>query len=117
MKRGQRLPVALQTLDDGLLKQFDIGWRAPCRKPGWFYKHETKILPPVDSLTRDRFVDTDSYRERINDGFRAILNARVVGNRVSERRWRGIFRMRVRVFNGSRPVTRCYKRTRWRAAR
>jgi hypothetical protein len=55
-----------------------------------------------------------AYRERLRDGLRAVLNARVAGTRVSERRWRGIFRIRVRVFRGSREVDRCYKRTRWR---
>ena len=75
------------------------------------------MLPPMDLSTRDRFVDADGYRERFDNGIRAILNARAAGNRVSERRWRGIFRIRVRVFRGSRLVDRCYVRTRWRVTR
>jgi hypothetical protein len=114
-KTGQGFPAVLRTGDDGMLRQFDISWRARCQTGT--YTHSTKVLTPVDSLTRDRFVDADGYRERINDGFRSILHVRVVGNRVSERRWRGIFRIRVRVFRGSREVDRCYKRTGWRVRR
>jgi hypothetical protein len=43
--------------------------------------------------------------------------ARTVGNRVSERRWRGIFRIRVRVLRGDRLVDVCSARTRWRVLR
>jgi hypothetical protein len=115
-KTGQRgFGVVLRTGDDGIFKQLDIGWRARCGVGT--YTHSTKILAPLDSLTRDRFVDADAYRERVNDGFRSIIDARVAGNRVSEARWRGIFRVRVRVFKGSRRVDTCYKRTRWRALR
>jgi len=106
----------MRTDDAGMFEQFDISWRAPCRRPGFRYTHATKLLPPLDVLTRDRFVDADGYRERFDNGVRSILNARVVGNRVSERRWRGIFGIRIRVFRGRRLVDRCYTRTRWRVA-
>jgi hypothetical protein len=62
-------------------------------------------------------VDSDSYRARLRGGQRAIFNARVAGNRVSPRRWRGIFRVRARVFRGGALVHRCSTRTRWRVAR
>jgi hypothetical protein len=116
-KSGQDRAVTLRTGDDGLLKRFGIAWRAPCQRPGFFYRHSTKHLPAYDELTRDRFVDADDYRERFDDGIRAILSARVSGTRVSERRWRGIYRIRVRVFRGSRQIDRCYLRTRWRVLR
>jgi hypothetical protein len=116
-KSGQDRFVALRTGDDGLLKRFRIAWSARCARPGFRYIHRTTVAQPVDALTRDRFVDADGYRERFDNGIRAILNARVAGNRVSERRWRGIFRMRVRVFRGSRQIDRCYMRTRWRVLR
>jgi len=90
-----------------MVERFGISWRAPCRRPGFRYTHATQFLTPYDLLTHDRFVDADSYRERFDNGIRAILHARVAGNRVSERRWRGIFRIRVRVFSGSREVDRC----------
>jgi hypothetical protein len=116
-KSGQARLATLRSDDAGMVQRFGINWRAPCRRPGFRYTHSTKFLPVYDVLTRDRFVDADSYRERFDNGIRAILSARVAGTRVSERRWRGIFRIRVRVFRGSRQVDTCYKRTRWRVVR
>jgi hypothetical protein len=116
-KSGQDRRVTLRTDDAGMLTRFGISWRAPCRKPGIRYRNWTKLIPPYDSATQDRFVDEGRYRERLGDGVRAILYARGVGNRVSDSRWRGIFRMRVRVFRGSRQIDRCYMRTRWRVHR
>jgi hypothetical protein len=114
---GQDRLATLRSDDAGMVQRFGISWRAPCRRPGYRYRHATTFLPAYDLLTRDRFVDEDSYRERFDNGIRAILSARVAGARVSERRWRGIFRIRVRVFRGSREVDRCYVRTRWRVVR
>jgi hypothetical protein len=116
-KTGQDRLATLRSDDAGMVERFGISWRAPCRRPGYRYTHATSFLPAYDLLTRDRFVDEDSYRERFDNGIRAILSARVAGTRVSERRWRGIFRIRVRVFRGSREVDRCYVRTRWRVVR
>jgi hypothetical protein len=42
---------------------------------------------------------------------------RVAGKRVSERRWRGVFRVSVRVLRGGTLIDRCYKRTSWRVVR
>ena len=114
---GQDRLATLRSDDAGMVERFGISWRAPCRRPGFRYMHSTQFLTPYDLLTHDRFVDADGYRERFDNGTRAILHARVAGNRVSERRWRGIFRIRVRVFRGSREVDRCYTRTRWRVVR
>jgi hypothetical protein len=116
-KSGQERLVTLRSDDAGMVKRFGIRWRAPCRRPGFRYTQATKFLPTYDLLTHDRFVDADSYRERFDNGVRSILSARVAGTRVSERRWRGIFRISARVFRGSRLIDRCYKRTRWRVAR
>jgi hypothetical protein len=116
-KSGQDRLATLRSDDAGIVERFGISWRAPCRRPGFRYMNSTQFLTPYDLLTHDRFVDADSYRERFDNGIRAILSARVAGNRVSERRWRGIFRIRVRVFRGSREVDRCYVRTGWRVVR
>jgi hypothetical protein len=114
---GQGRVATLRSDDAGMVERFGISWRAPCRRQGFRYTHSTKFLPAYDVLTHDRFVDADSYRERPADGIHAILSARVAGTRVSEQRWRGIFRIRVRVFRGSRQVDTCFKRTRWRVVR
>jgi hypothetical protein len=116
-KSGQGRLVTLRTGDDGLLLRFGVKWQAPCRRPGFVFTSRTHFRPPFDAVTRDRFVDAGPTRGRIGDGLRAVANVRAVGNRVSESRWRGIFRVSVRVLRGGRLVDRCYKRTRWRVVR
>lgn len=114
---GQDRLVTLRIGDDRLLERWAIRWRAPCRRPGFVLLSSTTNLPPLDLSTRNRFVDADSYRARLRGGQRAIFNSRVAGNRVSTRRWRGIFRVRARVFRGGTLVHRCSMRTRWRVGR
>ena len=118
-KSGQGRLVTLRTGDDGLVERWAIRWRAPCRRPGFFYNTGTQTTPasPFEEHTRDRFVDVGGYRDRIENGLRAVFRARTVGNRVSERRWRGIFRITVRVLRGDRLIDRCHVGTRWRVTR
>ena len=116
-KSGQDRLVTLRTGDDGLLLRFAIDWRAPCRRPGFGFSNRTAFRPPFDAVTRDRFVDAGPIRGPIGNGLRAVSQVRTVGSRVSESRWRGIFRARVRVLRGGRLIDRCYKRTRWRVVR
>jgi hypothetical protein len=115
-KSGQGRIAKLRTGDDGRVERFAIKWVADCRRPGYVFTSGTQTTPrsPFEVHTRERFVDVGAYRERLGDGSRAVYEGRTVGNRVSERRWRGIFRIRVRVLRGSRLVDRCYLRTRWR---
>jgi hypothetical protein len=114
---GQGRLVTLRIGDDGLLERWLIRWHAPCRRPRFVLLSHTINLPPLDLSTPDRFVDADGYRARLRGGQRAIFNSRVAGNRVSPRRWRGIFRVRARVFRGGTLVDRCSTRTRWRVRR
>jgi hypothetical protein len=114
---GQNRLVTLRTGDDGMLERFGIRWRARCEREGYFFRSRTFFIPPFDEVARDRFVDAGPTRGRIGDGLRAVAHHRVVGNRVSERRWRGTFRTRMRVLRGDRLVDRCFIRTRWRVLR
>jgi hypothetical protein len=116
---GQDKLVTLRTGDNGLVERFGINWQARCRDPRFIYRTGTQTTPrsPFEVHSRDRFVDVGGYRERIGDGLRAVYHARTVGNRISERRWRGIFRIRTKVLRGSRLIDRCYVRTRWRVLR
>jgi hypothetical protein len=116
-KSGQDRLATLRIGDDGLFRRFGIRWRADCRRPGFAFTSSTKMLPPIDSSTPERFVDADRYRARYDNGLRAIFDARGAGERVSARRWRGIFRVRVRVLRGAELLDRCYLRTRWRVVR
>jgi hypothetical protein len=114
---GQGRLTTLRTGDDGFFQRFGIRWRADCRKPGFVFTSSTKMLPPIDASAPERFVDADRYRARYDNGLRAVFDARAAGSRVSARRWRGIFRVRVRVLRGSALLDRCYLRTRWRVLR
>jgi hypothetical protein len=116
-KSGQGRLVTLRTGDDGMLLRFGIRWLAPCRRPGFVLPGSTKNLAPFDLSTRDRFIDAGTYRGRLGAGQRAIFHARVAANRVSDARWRGIFRVRARVFRGGTLIGRCSVRTRWRVLR
>jgi hypothetical protein len=118
-KSGQGRTVNLRTGDDGLVQRFALSWRADCRRPGFAYQAGTQTRPasPFEVHTPDRFVDVGGYRERLRGNRRAVYRARTVGNRVSDRRWRGIFRIRVRLYRGNRLIDRCYIRTRWRVRR
>jgi hypothetical protein len=118
-KSRQGGPVSLRTGDDGRVERFAIYWRARCRRPGYVFANGTQTTPrsPFEVHTRERFVDVGGYRERLRHGARAVYRARTVGNRLSEHRWRGIFRITVRVLRGDRLIDRCHVGTRWRVLR
>jgi hypothetical protein len=118
-KSGQGRTVHLRTGDDGLVLRFSISWRADCRRPGYVFDSGTQTTPasPFEVSTPDRFVDVGGYRERLPGRTLAVYRARTVGKRVSERRWKGIFRIRVRAYRRDRLIDRCYLRTRWRVRR
>jgi hypothetical protein len=115
-KSGQGKGARVRTGDDGRVERFAIKWVADCRRPGFVFNSGTQTTPasPFEVHTRERFADIGGYRQRLGGGRRAVYDARTVGTRVSERRWRGIFRVRIRVLRGSRLIDRCYLRTRWR---
>jgi len=118
-KSGQDRLVTLRTGDDGLVERFAIRWVGHCRSP-FVYKEGTQTTPrsPFEVHTRERFEDVGGYRDNdIGDGLRAVYRARAIGIRVSEARWRGSFRIRVRVLRGGRLVDVCSARTRWRVLR
>jgi hypothetical protein len=112
---GQGRAAKIRTGNDGRVARFAIKWRAPCERRGAFFVSGTQTTPrsPFEVHTRRRFVDVGGYREQIEDGMRAVHRARTAGNRVSGRRWRGIFRIRTTVLRGARVVHRCFLRTRW----
>jgi hypothetical protein len=118
-KSEQGRVVTLRTGDDGLVQRFAIRWIGDCERPRYRFASSTKNTPrvPFEVSTADRFVDVGGYRQRLGGGKRAVLRARTVGNRVSARRWTGIFRIRVRVFRGGDLIDRCRLSTRWRVVR
>jgi hypothetical protein len=118
-KSGQGRTVNFRTSDEGMVERFAISWRGNCRRPGFVFLAGTQTTPasPFEVSTRNRFVDVGGYRERLAGGRRARFRARTVGRRVSEHRWRGIFRITVRVTRRGKLLDRCHLRTRWRVRR
>ena len=118
-KSGQGRTVNFRTNDAGLMERFAISWRADCRRPGYVYTSGTKTTPasPLEVSTRNRWLDVGGYRERLRGRQLAIYRARTGGRRVSEHRWRGFFRITVRVFRRARQIHHCHLRTGWRVRR
>jgi hypothetical protein len=118
-KSGQGRTVNFRTNDAGLMQRFAISWRGDCRRPGYFYTSGTKTTPrsPLEVSTRNRWLDVGGYRERLPGRRLAIYRARTGGRRVSEHRWRGTFRITVRVMRRGRQIHRCHARTGWRVLR
>ena len=116
---GQGRTVNFRTNDAGLMQRFAISWRGDCRRPGYSYISGTKTTPrsPLEVSTRDRWLDVGGYRQRLRGRQLAIYRARTGGRRVSEHRWRGVFRITVRVLRRGRQLHRCHLRTRWRVLR
>jgi hypothetical protein len=101
------------------MQRFAISWRADCRRPRYVYTSGTKTTPasPLEVSTRNRWLDVGGYRQRLSGPRVAIYRARTGGRRVSEHRWRGFFRITVRVMRRGRQVDRCHLRTHWRVRR
>jgi hypothetical protein len=118
-KSRQGKLVTLRTSDEGLVERFAIRWVGDCRDPRYVFRSGTETTPdsPFEVHTREQFVDVGGYRQRLRDGLRAVFRARTVGNRVSEDRWSGTFRIRAKVLRKSRLVDVCTARTRWRVVR
>jgi hypothetical protein len=104
--------------DDGVPKRAEIRWQAHCRRTGVRLVQGTVFRRPLDVSTGRRIRDVGSYRERLRDGVRLTIRARVVGYVVGVSRWRGRFSARVVARRGGRVLDRCAVRgVRWRVRR
>lgn len=115
-RTSQDRPVFVRTDDDGLPVRVTIRWHAPCEPRGRYFD-ETTFIPEFDLQTRRRFRDAGTYRHRDRAG-RYRVRVRIVGRRVSARRWRGTFRGRAVVRKDGQVIATCAARDiRWRARR
>jgi hypothetical protein len=105
--------VTLRTNDRGVPERFRIEWKADCEQPGYSFTSATTVTAPFDTVGPRRLVDEGRYSSPIGNGNRAVFDARVAGNRISRKLWRGIFRVNVRVLRGDTLLDRCHLRTRW----
>jgi hypothetical protein len=105
--------------DFRIMKRFalPLRWRADCEEARLRVHQQHEDASADRHLDPGALLDADRYRVRYDNGLRAVFNSRAAGNRVSARRWRGIFRVNVRVLRGSDLLDRCYLRTRWRVLR
>jgi hypothetical protein len=105
--------------DDGVPKRVKINWHARCRVSGVTLPQSTVFRRPLDLSTGLRIRDAGSYRSRrYRDGVRLTIRVRVIGRKVSPRRWRGRFSARALVRQRGRVIDRCAVRgLRWRVRR
>jgi hypothetical protein len=91
-------------------------WKAPCRPSGRF-AGRTSVVPPIDRSVPGLFFDRGSYKlHQANGDFDIKVKVAVRGERVSPRRWKGVFRPKVIAKRNGNLVARCNAgRIRWRA--
>jgi hypothetical protein len=105
--------------DDGVPKRAVINWHARCRSSRVTLPQSTVFRRPLDLSTGRRIRDAGSYRSRrYRGGVRLTIRVRVIGRKVSPRRWRGRFSARALVRQRGRVIDRCAVRgVRWRVRR
>jgi hypothetical protein len=114
-KTKQGRMVSVRTGTDDLVNRVRVGWRAPCKKE-LYYVSRTLFPPPFDVSDTDRFEDAGTYATDTQDGYHARHTVFVRGRLGADGRWRGVFRVTVRVRRDGRVVDTCaLKRVRWSA--
>jgi hypothetical protein len=105
--------------DDGVPKRAVINWHARCGSSRVTLPQSTVFRRPLDLSTGRRSRDAGSYRSRrYRGGVRLTIRVRVIGRKVSPRRWRGRFSARALVRQRGRVIDRCAVRgVRWRVRR
>jgi hypothetical protein len=113
-KTKQGREVSVRTGADDLVDQVRVGWRAPCKKG--HYVSRTLFEPPLDVSETDVFEHSGTYRKRVPGGYWARNTVFVRGALGADDRWRGTFRVRIRVTRHGEVVDRCrLKRVGWTA--
>ena len=114
--QGQRVTLVTDP-EDELARLTFFRWKAPCAPRGRYV--DTAILvPPIDRSAPGLFFHRGSYKFHQPNGDLDIkVKASVRGERVSPRRWTGVFRPKVIVKRNGNPVARCNAgRIRWRVS-
>ena len=118
-KTSQGKRVALLTHGQGEFTRITFfEWRSRCNSGGRFTE-TTRFKQPLDRSAPGRFFDRSIYRLRQSDGnYRIRVRVLVRGDRVSPRRWKGVFKPKAVIKrNGNRVATCDPGKIRWNATR
>ena len=118
-KTSQGKRVALLTNGQNELTRITFfEWRSRCNSGGRFTE-TTSFKQPLDRSAPGLFFDRSFYRIRQGDGnYRIRVKVRVRGDRVSPRRWKGVFKPTAVVKRNGNHVATCDPgKIRWHARR
>jgi len=120
-RTAQDRKAVVRTDDDNVPIQFAMRWRAECEDRSNIV-HATTFLQPFRESSQTRVRDGGPYRTHVRDErgrrYELRVRTRMRAHRVSDRRWRGRFRMTMKVYRNDRLVTECGTgRVRWSARR
>lgn len=113
--QGQRVTLVTDPQDE-LARLTFARWKAPCTVG--HFRAKTSIVPPIDRSAPGLFFDRRSGKFHQPRGDVDIrIKASLRGERVSPRRWTGVFRPKVIVKHNGNLVARCNAgRIRWRVS-
>ena len=113
--------VVVRTDSDNVPIQFGMRWRAECEDESNIV-HATTFLPPFRESSATRVRDGGPYTTHVRDDqgrrYELRVRTRMRARRVTDRKWRGRFRMTMKVYRNDRFLTDCGTgRVSWSATR
>ena len=120
-RTAQDRKVVVRTDSDNVPIQFAMRWRAECEDRSNIV-HATTFLQPFIESSETRVRDGGPYTTHVRDDagkrYEVRVRTRMRAHRVTDRKWRGRFRMTMKVYRNDRFLTDCGTgRVRWTATR
>jgi hypothetical protein len=120
-RTAQDRKVVVRTDDNDVPQQFAMVWKARCEDRSNIV-HQTSFLQPFRESSATRVRDGGPYTTHVRDErgrrYELRVRTRMRARLVTDRKWRGRFRMTMKVYRNDRLVTECGTgRVRWRATR
>jgi hypothetical protein len=120
-RTAQDRKVVVRTDESNVPQQFAMVWRARCEDRSRIV-HQTSFLQPFRKSSARRVRDGGPYTTHVRDAtgrrYELRVRTRMHAHRVTDRKWRGRFRLTMKVYRNDRLVTDCKTgRVRWTATR
>ncbi len=120
-RTAQDRKAVVRTDDNDVPQQFAMVWKARCEDRSNIV-HHTSFLQPFRESSATRVRDGGPYTTHVRDErgrrYELRVRSRMRARLVTDRKWRGRFRMTMKVYRNDRLVTECGTgRVRWRATR
>ena len=120
-RTAQDRKVVVRTDDNNIPQQFAMVWKARCEDRSTIV-HATTFRQPFRESSQTRVRDGGPYTTHVRDErgrrYELRVRTRMRAHRVSDRKWRGRFRLTMKVYRNDRLVTDCGTgRVRWSATR